>query len=222
MNHQPTKLLIIDSASGAAMHIGLSSDAEAISYLEIQERLQYSEMIFKMIDQLLRKEGMQIDALGGIIISTGPGSFTGLRVGMAAAKGLATALNIPLVGVSIFKAAREKLSQKYERIAVIIPSRRDEYYFGMIGSSEFNENNIEVVSTEDLRELIGSAPILAIDCNPDKLGIVSDSILLDPNDQLNISDFFHTGQNKLESCGPDDILRLEPLYVQRFPAQKPQ
>jgi len=222
MKHQPDRFLIIDSASSAAMRIGLSLNMQTISHREIQERFQYSEMIFKMIDELLRKEGLKIDALTGIIVSTGPGSFTGLRVGMAAAKGLAMALNIPLVGVSIFKAVRERLSQKYEKTAVIIPSRRDEYYFGLIGSSELDENNIEVVSAEDLRERIGNAPVLAIDCNPDNFEKISDNIITNPNDQLNISDFYHAGRNKLESSGPDDIFRLEPLYVQRFPAQKPQ
>jgi len=221
MKHQPDRFLIIDSASSAAMRIGLSLNMQTISHREIQERLQYSEMIFKMIDELLRKEGLKIDALTGIIVSTGPGSFTGLRVGMAAAKGLAMALNIPLVGVSIFKAVRERLSQKYEKTAVIIPSRRDEYYFGLIGSSELDENNIEVVSAEDLRERIGNAPVLAIDCNPDNFEKISDNIITNPNDQLNISDFYHAGRNDLESSGPDDIFRLEPLYVHRFPAQNP-
>lgn len=60
---------------------------------------RHGEELLATIDRLLRDVGLEPAVLGGIVVGTGPGAFTGLRVGLATAKGLAHALAIPLVGV---------------------------------------------------------------------------------------------------------------------------
>ena len=70
----------------------------------IAERTTVPARVLEDVDALLRQGGMQATALEGIVVGTGPGSFTGLRMGLAAARGLALALQIPVAGVSTLDA----------------------------------------------------------------------------------------------------------------------
>ena len=61
---------------------------------------RHGEELLTALDGLLRRVGVGLDLLGGIVVGTGPGAFTGLRVGLATAKGLAQALAIPIIGIA--------------------------------------------------------------------------------------------------------------------------
>ena len=61
---------------------------------------RHGEELLAGLDRLLEREGVELGSLGGVVVGTGPGAFTGLRVGLATAKGLAHALAIPLVGIA--------------------------------------------------------------------------------------------------------------------------
>lgn len=60
---------------------------------------RHGEELLTALDGLLQRLGVRLDMLGGIVVGTGPGAFTGLRVGLATAKGLAQALAIPIIGI---------------------------------------------------------------------------------------------------------------------------
>lgn len=93
-------LLVIDTATSTAL-VGLGDRAGA--YLD--ERTwhaghRHGEELLARADELLRAHGLEARSLAGIVVGTGPGAFTGSRVGLATAKGLAAGLGIPLAGVS--------------------------------------------------------------------------------------------------------------------------
>jgi len=85
-------------ALGLAVEAG-TPDKEQRYYLEISGGRRHSELIMDGADTLLRLAGLQKEALDGVACMEGPGSFTGLRIGFATAKGLALALGIPLIPV---------------------------------------------------------------------------------------------------------------------------
>ena len=68
------------------------------------ERVSRAVSVLEDADELLREAGMEPAELGGLVVGTGPGSFTGLRLGLAAARGLAFALDVPVAGVSTLDA----------------------------------------------------------------------------------------------------------------------
>jgi tRNA threonylcarbamoyladenosine biosynthesis protein TsaB len=82
-----------------------------------------------MIQQILREAGVGFGDLKGVAVTTGPGSFTGLRIGLAAAHGIALAQTIPAVGISSFRAFREAAPNNHRDYYVIIESRRAELYW---------------------------------------------------------------------------------------------
>ena len=67
---------------------------------------------------------MARDKIEGLVVCAGPGSFTGLRIGLAVAKGIATALEIPIAAVSLFEIAAAKLEAGGEIVQVLVPFKR--------------------------------------------------------------------------------------------------
>jgi tRNA threonylcarbamoyladenosine biosynthesis protein TsaB len=91
-------ILAFDTATGTAT-TGLVDDGETVA-----ERTTVPVRLLEDVDALLRQGGAQSTALDAIVVGTGPGSFTSLRMGLAVARGLAFALQIPVAGVSTLDA----------------------------------------------------------------------------------------------------------------------
>jgi tRNA threonylcarbamoyladenosine biosynthesis protein TsaB len=93
-------LLAIDTATTRAVIALGSPDGELLEARAWTAGYRHGEELLARIEALLRDRGVAPAALGGLVVGTGPGAFTGLRVGIATAKGLAHALALPIVGVA--------------------------------------------------------------------------------------------------------------------------
>lgn len=96
-------ILAIDTATQVSS-VAVASEERLSAELTMQGRLTHSETLMPHIEQVLKMAGLTKDKLEGIVVSQGPGSFTGLRIGLAAAKALSYALEVPLAGVSTLAA----------------------------------------------------------------------------------------------------------------------
>lgn len=96
-------ILAIDTATQVSS-VAVASEERLAAELIMQGRLTHSETLMPHIEQVLKMAGSGREKLEGIAVSRGPGSFTGLRIGMAAAKALSYALELPLAGVSTMAA----------------------------------------------------------------------------------------------------------------------
>jgi len=219
MNFAEDNILIINSST-SVMQIALLTGNECFAEKTNSDRFRHAEYIFPMINELLGENKIITADIKAIIVSTGPGSFTGLRVGLASAKGLAISLGIPLVGVSIFNAISKRIFNTLGKTHVYLPSRRNEYYHGLIKSFDFNNDSITVVRGNDLAKIADSDKHLAIDCGIESGQIPGANLVETETFQIMIKDFFETGLAKLRRSGGDDIARLQPLYIQQFPAKK--
>lgn len=87
----------------------------------------HAERLFPILDRVLTQSGRSFDQLDRLAVCVGPGSFTGVRVGVAAMRGLALALDIPLIGVSVFDALYGSRNAA-QPVLVTIDARRGEVY----------------------------------------------------------------------------------------------
>ncbi len=89
--------------------------------------LSHAERLFPLIESILGECGIDKHRIDRVCINRGPGSFTGLRIGLAAMKGLCQSLGIPLIGVDGTEVARHRVPD-HRRVCVALSSRRDLYY----------------------------------------------------------------------------------------------
>jgi tRNA threonylcarbamoyladenosine biosynthesis protein TsaB len=99
-------LLAIDTAT-SQMVVALERPGDQPEVTVWPAGQRHGEELLTAVDELLRRLGVAPGSLGGIVVGTGPGAFTGLRVGLATAKGLAHALAIPIVGIATAAALLE-------------------------------------------------------------------------------------------------------------------
>lgn len=121
------KILAIDTTTFLGS-IALVENDRLISALQQGTSVTYSERLIAGIDHLLTNADWKKDDLDLIAVAIGPGSFTGLRIGMATAKGMATALDKPLVGVSSLYVMANSADVLNGKVASILDARRDEVY----------------------------------------------------------------------------------------------
>lgn len=99
----------------------------------LEEGFSHAEKLHPYIQSVLEQSGLQLDQLDGIALGLGPGSYTGLRIGMSAAKGLAYSLKLPLIGISSLEVLVQPLIGKVNTplIGAIVDARRQEVYFAI-------------------------------------------------------------------------------------------
>jgi tRNA threonylcarbamoyladenosine biosynthesis protein TsaB len=90
--------------------------------------LKHGEILEMEVQGFLEANGAALNSLSGIAVTLGPGSFTGLRIGLAAAKGYAYALNIPMAGVSTLLAAATAYRNYSKKVLTVLDARRGEIY----------------------------------------------------------------------------------------------
>ena len=107
----------------------------------------HSQNLFEIIEFLFKSSNIKTDQIGSVAISGGPGSFTGLRIGMSAAKGMASGAGVPMVVVPTFEALAFKLSSLLSEETVIIANKvnKDEVYY-----SKFKIKSNSYIFVEEL------------------------------------------------------------------------
>lgn len=122
-----------------------------------------AESIVPLIGEVLELASLESDRIEALAISSGPGSFTALRIGMATAKGLAFGLGIPLLPVSTIGALGGAAMEKFpgRTIVPLIPARKGEYYFCVIppqtGMSALFQQDVRFASLEQLGAVLSQA-----------------------------------------------------------------
>ncbi|OGQ23026.1 MAG: tRNA (adenosine(37)-N6)-threonylcarbamoyltransferase complex dimerization subunit type 1 TsaB [Deltaproteobacteria bacterium RIFCSPLOWO2_02_FULL_44_10] len=159
------KILVIDTCTLQSA-VGLVDKGKVIAEKYAQEGISHSEQLFEHIPQLLQKAGWNPYDLEMIAVTHGPGSFTGLRIGIAAAKGIAFALNLPLVGVSSLEALHLNKRVPPAITVPLLDAKRGEMYGRlkdeeMVLSPETWKQEIEKISGKKI--LLGSGALVYAD-----------------------------------------------------------
>lgn len=146
-------ILAIDSSGLAASCAILSDDVIRAEFF-VCNKLTHSETLLPMVDQVIRASGLKLVEMDAIAVSMGPGSFTGLRIGSATAKGLAEAIQKPVIGVPTVDALACNMAGYEGNIVPLMDARRNETYTGIYS---FNENGMTVLREQcavPLRDII--------------------------------------------------------------------
>lgn len=158
------KILAIDS-SGLVASVAVAEDGILLGEYTTNYKKTHSQTLLPMLDELKKMIELDLNSIDAIAISSGPGSFTGLRIGSATAKGLGLALAKPLVEVPTLEGLAYNLYSCNSLVCPIMDARRNQVYTGVYefvekGSAEAGEQEYELrpvlgQTAMDVRELLG-------------------------------------------------------------------
>lgn len=121
------KILALDTATDSCS-VAATDDGRVAAELTIRKNQTHSRHLMELVDSVLQIAGFGAADLDGLAVSIGPGSFTGLRIGISTIKGLAHALDKPVVGVSTLEALARQCSQTSFLIYPMLDARKGEVY----------------------------------------------------------------------------------------------
>lgn len=127
--------IAIDTSTDIAS-LALTQDGEILAEMTWRCRMNHSVQLLPNLEHLLKQTSLNLEAAECIIVARGPGSYNGLRVGIATAKGLALSLNIPIIGISTLEAAAYAHAGTGLPIRPIFNAGRDE-----IGTALYQQQN---------------------------------------------------------------------------------
>ncbi len=213
---EPRLILAIDTC-GPSGSVALGRipgrDLEILGQIELAGRT-YSAMLVSAVGELLKSAGAEIRTLGGIVVVNGPGSFTGVRVGVSAAKGLAEGWRIPVVALSRL----EVLSRKAGVPSAALDAHRSEVFL-----------RLEHMGSDATEMLAGPRELAVVAPVPLRVAVCDEAVTVLasawPGTQLvNTSaplaaDALRLGEARLISGGAVDLALLDGHYLRRSDAE---
>jgi len=216
MTERPVLLSIDTCGPAGSVALGrlAGRDLEILGQTELEGR-SYSTTLVPAVAALLANSGIALKDLGGIIAVHGPGSFTGVRIGLAAVKGLAQAAQIPVVAVSRLAV----LSRKSGVPAAALDAHRGDVYL-----------RVEKLALQPVELLAGAEELAAIDPVPLRVAVCDDAAeallaVAWPGAQLVrcaaplAADALRVGEARLVACGAVDLALLDGHYLRRSDAE---
>ena len=123
------KLLVLDS-SGLVASVALIEDDQLIAEYTTGNKLTHSQTLLPMLDEVIKRTSFEIEDIDAVAVAKGPGSFTGLRIGAATAKGLGLALDKPIIPVPTVDGLAYQLFGTSMIICPMMDARRKQVYTG--------------------------------------------------------------------------------------------
>jgi tRNA threonylcarbamoyladenosine biosynthesis protein TsaB len=222
--------MIILGIETATMTGGLAliDEEKLISEYTLNMKTTHSSRLMPALDWILKDASLNKNQINGIAISIGPGSFTGLRIGLATAKGLAMGLNIPLVTVPTLDALAYNVSYVPYQICPIQDARKKEVYSAIFRYENgiiTRKSPYQVISPDELINQINEKTIMLGDglniygeLFREKLGEFA--IFANNSQRLpRASVIAELGLAKLKAGEITDLASSEPLYIRRADAE---
>jgi len=208
--------------------VSISRDGELISLKELNEgKFSHAEKLHSFIIELFQESGFKMHDLDAIAISKGPGSYTGLRIGVSAAKGLCYALEKPLISVPTLQImALQVPSQKDELVVPLLDARRMEVYSAVFDhdynqtrqteAEIINENSFESILNKGIVHFAGDGAQKCMEIIKHVNARFLTNIYPSAREMAVIS------TRKFKMADFEDVAYFEPYYLKDFVAGKPK
>lgn len=207
--------------------VALSENGKTVALKESHEDKTHAELLSVFIDEILKENNLTPQDLSAIAFSKGPGSYTGLRIGLSVAKGLCYGLNIPLISIPTLTAMAigAKLSKtNTDYLCPMIDARRMEVY-----TSIFDKNNniiedvhAKIIDTESFGEILKENSIAFFGTGSEKCKemIQSENALFIDHAFISAKFMSELSYQKFIEEDVEDVAYFEPFYLKEFQAIK--
>ena len=206
--------------------VSLAKNGETILCREIAEQgYSHAEKLHVFIEEILKETNVTVQDLKAIAVSKGPGSYTGLRIGVSTAKGLCYALGIPLISVDTLQVLAKKVSVENGLIVPMIDARRMEVYSAVFDANHTKtmEVQAEILSEESYAEMTEAVYFIG-DCQEKCKTVLNKSNFhfLPEIVYPSASEMSSLSYEKFTKNDFEDVAYFEPFYLKDFLIAKPK
>lgn len=189
---------------------------------QFSEQFSHSEQLHSFIQDVLKEAHMDMTALAAVAVSKGPGSYTGLRIGVAAAKGICFALDLPLIAVNSLQILTEKYQDNNQ--ALLFPmfdARRKEVYVMILNEKKevVKPTFAEVLTTESFKEFPTNVQWVFMGEGAQKCKEVFDANHIEYQSEIqhpSASEMVSLAWKAFQANKFEDVAYFEPFYLKDF------
>lgn len=215
--------IILIETSTELCSAAIASDGKIISYKESTKPREHASLTAVFIDEMLKETGMKVSDCSAVCVSMGPGSYTGLRVGVSTAKGLCFGAGIPMLAVGtldtlVWQAGDRK---DYKHIIPMIDARRMEVYTAVFApdGKQLTDTEAKIIDADSFSDLLEEGPVLFIGDAAEKCS----KVILHPNAHFEqccpkASSMLIPAMAEYKEKRFKDVAYFEPFYLKDFVA----
>ncbi len=206
--------------------VSLAHNGETVSLKEINDGgYSHAEKLHEFIKDVIKESKIKITDLDAIAISKGPGSYTGLRIGVSAAKGLCFALNIPLISVNTLKSLANSVSISNGITIPLLDARRMEVYSEVFKNNNSMRNVLaEIIDETSFSEYLNEYEVYFLGDGAEKCKeiITHKNANFIDNKFPSAKEMSLLSYEKYKINDIEDVAYFEPFYLKDFLVTKPK
>lgn len=200
--------------------VALSKDGITIAIKEISNGYSHAENLHVFIKELLEQKDLGYSDLIAVAVSKGPGSYTGLRIGVSAAKGLCFALGIPLVAIDTLAILARKVEESDGAIVPMLDARRMEAYTTVFDTSfnSLRKIEAEVLDESSFATYLDKGKVFFVGNAVQKLAevIQHENAIFLPETLPSANEMSQVAYHKYKKNDIEDVAYFEPYYLKDF------
>ncbi len=214
------KILCLETAT-TNCSVALSINGSVAAFKEDNSQsFSHAERLHTFISEVLSMANIEFSELDAVAISKGPGSYTGLRIGVSAAKGLCFSLDIPLISVSTLQSLANQVTEESNFVVPMLDARRMEVYAAVFNEQkEFVRNTkAEILDKESYSDYLDLGKVIFIGNGVDKF----QELCAHPN-AIYLSDLLPSAiqmvplaEEKFREANFENVAYFEPYYLKDF------
>ena len=211
--------------------VSIAKEGKILALKENTEGLQHAKLLTVFIDEIFKENDISIKDLDAVAVSKGPGSYTGLRIGVSAAKGIAYAGNLPLIAISTLKAmafgiASQNRFSENTWLCPMIDARRMEVYSAFFDLDNKQQVDIgaNIIDEQSFTNILQERKVVFFGNGAEKCK----KAIISPNAQF-LDDIICSAKNMVElsylayqNKQFEDVAYFEPFYLKDFIATVPK
>lgn len=221
-------ILNIDTSTSVCS-VALARDGQLLAIKENNEGLNHSVLLGTFIDDILRGNRLGVQALDAVAVSMGPGSYTGLRIGVSMAKGLCYGASKPLIAINTLQALAESVSRRIGEDALYCPmldARRMEVYTAFYDKHNriVVDTQAEVIDENSFQDILQEHTVYIFGNGSAKVQhlLTSPHARFLEDIETSAVNMISLAENKFTLKQFEDVAYFEPFYLKDFIATTPK
>ncbi|GFD78349.1 tRNA (adenosine(37)-N6)-threonylcarbamoyltransferase complex dimerization subunit type 1 TsaB [Tenacibaculum sp. KUL118] len=201
--------------------VSVANKGELLAIQELNDgNYSHAEKLHPFIQQVMEEAKLSFNDIDAVAVSKGPGSYTGLRIGVSAAKGLCFAFDKPLISIETLQSLAHKVSVKEGVVVPMLDARRMEVYAAVYNSKyeQVRDIKAEIINESSFEEYLSKGKVYFIGDGAEKCKgvIVNENAVFIDGEFPSAKEMVQLSLDKYKKNDIEDVAYFEPFYLKDF------